>query len=369
MDYMKRALTLAAHGHPHVYPNPLVGAVIVKDGRILGEGYHQRFGGAHAEIEALQNASESVEGATMYVNLEPCSHFGKTPPCSLALIQAGIKEVVVASVDPNPLVSGQGLKLLKEAGITVTMSGDTRAQEQLNHRFYTVMQKQRPFVILKSAMSADGKIATASGASKYITGTASLEAVHHTRSLVKAVLVGSHTATLDDPSLTVRYGDTSTQPIRIVVDAQAACALDLTVFQTAKTQPTLWVVGDHTDLSKQEKAEHLGVQVVALPLKHGHTDWDRLGTVLIEHGIDAVLIEAGSTLAFHLLRLGWFDQWHCYIAPKVLGGQSALSVVGGPGFDSLDEALSLKCIEVKTFGEDLRLVYQKKEDDDVYGNY
>lgn len=369
MDYMKRALALAAQGHPNVYPNPLVGAVIVKEGRVIAEGYHQAYGGPHAEIHALQNATESVVDATMYVTLEPCSHFGKTPPCAHAIIAAGINKVVVASVDPNPLVSGQGIALLKEAGISVEMSGDDTAQQALNHRFMTVMKQQRPFVILKSAMSADGKIATVTGESKYITGPAAREAVHRTRARVKAVLVGSQTAQCDNPSLNVRYFEPDEQPTRIVIDAQAECSLNLTLFRSAQTQPTFWVVGDHITASKRDEAQRLGVHVLALPLQDGHTDWGRLGQELIKLGLDAILIEAGSQLAFHLLRIGWFDQWHCYIAPIILGGQSAHSVVGGTGIESINEAVSLRCIEVKNYGDDLRITYQKKDDVYVYRDY
>ena len=361
--YMKRALALSQKGQGRVHPNPLVGAVIVKDDRVIGEGYHEFFGGPHAEVNAFNNATEDVQGATMYVTLEPCSHHGKTPPCADLIISKGIKEVYVASKDPNPLVAGNGLERLRQAGIQVHLTDDNDTQWELNKAFHTYITKQRPFVTLKTAMTADGKIAHASGESRWITSAKSRHSVHHLRASVRAIMVGKTTAFRDDPSLTVRLKDyQGPQPTRLILDTHATLPVSLNVFQTAKEVPTWWIVSETITEAALQAHQALGVKVIQVPLKDDQLDLN----VLMHHcylaGIDHVLVEAGSSLAWSLFKADLVDEYYVFIGPKVLGGVAALTAVGGEGFPSLDAATKLTLKSIERLDQDVFIVYERAKE-------
>ncbi len=362
-SYMKRALTLAQQGQGHVHPNPMVGAVIVKEGRVIGEGYHEVFGGPHAEIQAFARAQEDLQGATMYVTLEPCSHHGKTPPCADAIIDKGIKEVHVASVDPNPLVAGQGIQRLREAGITVVLGEEDEAQWALNKVFKTYITHKRPYVTLKTAMTTDGKIAHASGQSQWITNDASRGSVHRTRAQVRGILIGRQTAQHDDPSLTVRLKDDhGHHPTRIVLDTHATLPTSLKLFQTAREVPTLLAVSEHTPSTRYAPFQALGVQVILVPEREGHIDVKELLALLAVQGLDHILVEAGSALAWSFFQANLVDEYHLYIGPKVLGGAASLTAVGGAGFPSLEHARQLKLSTIQRFEDDVFIVYTRQEE-------
>lgn len=358
---MKHALKLAQQGQGSVHPNPMVGALIVKNGRVIGEGYHQVYGGPHAEVKAFMNAKEDVEGATMYVTLEPCSHYGKTPPCAQAIIEKGIKEVHISSVDPNPLVSGQGIQKLKDAGITVYVGEEDKAQWELNKVFKTYITHKRPFVTLKTAMTADGKIAHKSGHSQWITNPLSRASVHRLRSHVRAVLIGRSTAFNDNPSLTVRLEEyQGKQPSRIVLDTYATLPPTLVLFQTAREIPTILVVSEQAPIEAIQKFQTLGVEVIVIPELEGRLDLNVLMPQLALRAIDHVLVEAGSELAWSFFKEDLVDEYHLYIGPKILGGVASLTAVGGPGFDSLDLSRTLTLETIQRFEDDVFIMYKRK---------
>jgi diaminohydroxyphosphoribosylaminopyrimidine deaminase/5-amino-6-(5-phosphoribosylamino)uracil reductase len=312
--YMQRAMTLAALGKGLVHPNPLVGAVIVKDDQIIGEGYHQRYGGPHAEIVALNQATQDVKGATMYVTLEPCSHHGKTPPCVDAIIAGGIREVFVAMQDPNPLVYGKGILKLKEAGIRVQTGVLKRQAKEMNERFVHYIKTKKPYIIVKSAISANQKITSASG--QWVTSEASRTKVHELRAATKAVMVSVATVLADDPMLNVRHVASATQPIRVVLDSMGRTPTSAKVVQTAMDVPTTIYVKQGVDATWKASMEALGVIVVEiftqderLPLSDV---FDHLGQSLI----DEVLIEPGSRLLQTLLSEKWINRWIVFQSDK-----------------------------------------------------
>jgi diaminohydroxyphosphoribosylaminopyrimidine deaminase / 5-amino-6-(5-phosphoribosylamino)uracil reductase len=305
--YMQRAITLASLGKGLVHPNPLVGAVIVKNDQIIGEGYHQAYGGPHAEIVALNQATQDVKRATMYVTLEPCSHHGKTPPCVDAIIASGISEVFVAMQDPNPLVYGKGILALKEAGIRVQTGVLKRQAKELNERFVHYIKTKRPFIIVKSAISANQKITSASG--QWVTSEASRTKVHELRAATKAVMVSVATVLADDPMLNVRHVASTTQPIRVVLDSLGRTPVTAKLVQTARELPTYLYVKQGVDTAWKTSMVAYGVNVVEintqderLPLSEV---FDHLGQLLI----DEVLIEPGSRLLQTLLSEKWINRW------------------------------------------------------------
>lgn len=329
---MRRALDLAALGEGKVEPNPMVGAVIVDDNlRLLGEGYHQQFGGPHAEIHALQQAAERARGATIYVTLEPCCHHGKTPPCTAAVINAGLKRVVVAALDPFPQVAGQGVAQLKAAGIAVDVGLLEAEAVHLTAPFRTLIQQQRPFVIAKWAMSLDGKLASRTGESKWISNAASRAIVHQIRGRVDGVLVGIGTALADDPLLTAR----PTGPrvaARIVLDSQAQLPLKSQLVQTAREIPTLVFAAPQAAADRVAALKSAGVEVVSIAVDSaGHPCLVECLKDLGQRRMTNLLVEGGSQVlgAFFDQRL--VDEAHVFIAPKIIGGARALCPVGGEG--------------------------------------
>ena len=360
-DYMRRAIELAKRARGFTNPNPMVGAVIVKDGRIIGEGYHERCGELHAERNAFKNLTESAVGATIYVTLEPCCHYGKTPPCTEAIIENGIAKVVIGSRDPNPLVSGKGAKLLREHGIEVVEDFLREECDKLNPIFFHYITKKLPYVTLKYAMSADGKIATKTGESKWITGDEARQEVQYLRHESMAIMVGIGTVLSDDPMLNVRI-DGLKSPVRVICDSHLQIPVDSKIVKTAKDIRTILAFAEPEDAgitedfaAKKKALTDAGVEL--LSVGSGRVDLRELMLKLGEMGIDSVLVEGGGTLNDSLRAAGLVNRVYVYIAPKIIGGSGAKSPVSGEGIDRLSDALLLKLVSVKQIGEDVRLEY------------
>ncbi len=354
-EYMHRAIELAKKGIGFVNPNPLVGAVIVRDGRIIGEGYHERYGGLHAERNALQSCTEDPKGAELYVTLEPCCHHGKTPPCTEAIIAAGIAKVYIGSDDPNILVAGKGSAQLRAAGIEV-VTGLCKAEcDQLNRVFFHYITTGTPFCVMKTAMTADGKSATRAGLSKWISNSESRRHVHETRKRVAGIMVGIGTVFSDDPMLNCRAENPS-HPARIICDTNLQIPADCRLVMSAKDIPT-YVAASRIDERKRVLLEQRGVHVLEIPEEEGHVNLRILMRRLGELGIDSVLLEGGAALHEAALRSGIVQHVHVYIAPKIFGGISAKSAVGGIGVERPDEAYRLSRPEITRFGDDVLLEY------------
>lgn len=350
--YMKLALDLAKKGSGKVSPNPMVGVVIVKDNKIIGQGYHEEYGKNHAEVNSIQSATESVEGSTMYVTLEPCSHFGKTPPCVNMIIESKFKKVVIASIDPNIVVSGNGIKKLQEAGIEVSVGVLDKENKNLNEVFMKYIVEKQPFVIMKTAMSLDGKIATYTGNSKYISCEESRKEVHNLRNIVTGIMVGVNTVIKDDPMLTCRIPG-GKNPIRIIVDSNLRTPINSNLIKTAKEVDTIIVTTKNTDHELIKIIEDKGVKVVVAKLKDNKVDLKDMMIELGKLNIDSILLEGGSSLNFSALEENIVDKVQVYIAPKIIGGKDAKTPVEGTGIDKLEDSFKLKDIEVKLINKDV----------------
>lgn len=316
--HMQHALRLAAEGLFTTTPNPRVGCVIVRDGRVVGEGYHIRAGGPHAEVHALRQAGEAARGATAYVTLEPCSHFGRTPPCAQGLMDAGLAEVVVAMLDPNPLVAGRGVAMLNQSGIKTRVGLLALEARQLNRGFLSRMERQRPWVVMKIGASLDGKTALASGESQWITSPQARGDVQRLRAGSCAILTGVGTVMADNPALTVRQYDIGRQPLRVVVDSHWQAPVSSQLFQDG--YPTLWVgVGAVPVLLAGALNPAVACCVIA-PDASGRVSWQGLMTELSARGINQLMVEAGATVNGSLLAEGWVDELVLYQAPVLLGG-------------------------------------------------
>lgn len=326
---MSRALELAERGVGWVSPNPMVGAVIVRDGKIIGEGWHARYGEKHAERNALERCSTSPVGATLYVTLEPCCHQGRQPPCTEAILEAGIRRVVIGSGDPNPLVAGRGVEILRRHGVEVTTGVLEPACRALNAIFFHYISTGRPYVVMKYAMTMDGKIATCTGASKWITGEAARQRVQQDRHRYTGIMVGVGTVLADDPLLTCRLQDSRT-PVRIVCDSQLRTPMDCRIVQTAREVPTI-LASCAVDAERIAPYLSAGCQVWMLPERGGHVDLQCLMQRLGEQKIDSVLLEGGGSLNWAALEAGIVQKLQCYIAPKIFGGMEAKSPVSGLG--------------------------------------
>lgn len=355
-EYMKRALELAKKGEGYTSPNPLVGAVIVKDGRIIGEGYHERYGSNHAEVNAFLHATEDVYGATMYVSLEPCSHYGKTPPCANKIVEKGIKKVVIAHKDPNPAVSGRGIKILQENGIEVVTGILEEESKKLNEIFLKYITTKIPFCILKSAMTLDGKIATKTGDSKWVTNEESRKYVHQLRHKVSAIMVGIGTVLQDNPCLTTRLEDIQGKDsIRIILDTQGRIPLEANILNVKSSVRTIIATTTLAPVEKRNNLKELGADVLITPVKQDKVDLNSLMKTLGEKGVDSVLIEGGSEINFSAIEAGIVDKVNMFIAPKIIGGNTAKTPVGGAGFEFMKDAIKLNSINIKRFGNDIML--------------
>ena len=350
--YMQQALTIAQYATGRTSPNPLVGAVIVKDGHIVGQGWHRQAGTPHAEIHALAQAAELAKGATIYVTLEPCSHYGRTGPCTDALIEAGIKKVVVAMTDPNPEVSGNGLTRLRSAGIEVVEGILAAEAAKLNEVFIKWITTGMPFGVLKTAMSLDGKIAAYTGHSQWITGSSARAYVHKLRDIYDGILVGSGTVLTDDPLLTARLPEGGQNPVRIIVDSMARTPLTANVI-TDKQAPTFIAVSQAAPLERVAALRGLGVEVLVLEQTPQGLNLRQLFKILGERHITSIFVEGGATINASLLAANLIDKVYCFIAPKIIGGQTALSPVGGTGVERVDQAILLEDITTQTIGTDI----------------
>lgn len=350
--YMERALELAEKGRGFTSPNPMVGAVIVKDGRIIGEGYHEKAGEAHAEVNAIRSATESVEGATIYVTLEPCSHYGKTPPCSDLIIEKKLEKVVVAATDPNPLVSGRGLERLRASGIEVSEGVLADKSNQLNDVFNHYITTKTPFVLMKYAMSLDGKIATESGDSKWISSEESRAHAHHLRGYLSGIMVGIGTVLKDDPELTCRVPGYK-NPVRIVLDSELRVPLTSKVLMNQDEAKTLIMTTEHAAMSMRNEIEKLGVEILIVPELNGKVDLRKALKILGEKEIDSILLEGGGTLNAAALEAGIVNKANIYIAPKIIGGEKAVSPVMGRGVENMADAFLMTDMKVTILKEDI----------------
>lgn len=349
--FMRLALKLAEGGVGRTSPNPAVGAVIVKAGKVIGRGFHRRAGAPHAEVEALRAAGRAARGATLYVNLEPCSHYGRTPPCAEAVIAAKLKRVVVGMADPNPLVQGRGIERLRQAGVEVTVGVLKEACEQLNEDFCTFIIKGRPFVILKLAASLDGKIATAGGDARWISGEASRRFVHRLRDQVDAVLVGAETVRKDNPRLTCRVRG-GRDPLRVILDGRLRITPQAQVITQPSGARTLVVTAVKKPNRKVHLLERYGAEVLSLPGPGGKVAFSRLLRELGKRGIKSVMVEGGAEVAAAALQAGVVDKVFFFYAPKLLGGDGK-GMIGSLGITRVARAIKVHKIEVKRLGEDV----------------
>ena len=364
--FMDRAIELADRGRGAVNPNPLVGAVIVKDGRVIGEGWHRCYGGPHAERNALADCKEDPEGATMYVTLEPCCHYGKTPPCTEAIISNRIARVVIGIEDPNPVVSGKGAGILRDAGIEVVCGvREDRIREQ-NRIFLKYITSGKPWVVMKTAMTIDGKIASPDGDSNWVTGPQAREMVHSLRSGLMAVMVGRGTVEADDPMLNCRLGDCARQPVRIVVDSGAAISEDSALVRTAGEYPLLVAYASGASEEKIGRLESLGAGTVCCASDgEGRVDVGDMLSRIGKKGIDSVLLEGGGELNSAFISNRLVDEVYAFVAPKIIGGRDAVTPVEGDGISRMKDAFNLCGVTVETVGRDIlirgMLDYDHKE--------
>ena len=362
--YMRRAIVLAERGAGWTSPNPMVGAVIVKDGRIIGEGWHRRYGEAHAERNALQSCTESPVGAVLYVTLEPCCHHGKQPPCTDAILEAGIRRVAVGSGDPNPLVAGKGVELLRSHGVTVDTGVLKEECDALNPVFFHFIQTKRPYVVIKYAMTMDGKIATRTGDSQWITGDAARQRVHQDRHRYSAIMAGVGTVLADDPLLTCRM-EGGKNPVRIICDSHLRTPPDSRVVRTAREVPTILAAAAPPP-ERRKALEDAGCQVWDLPGPEGRVDLNALMDRLGARGIDSVLLEGGGALNWAALHSGIVQKVQAYIAPKLFGGTAAKSPIAGLGVETPAQAVRLVRTTVTQIGEDFLL--ESEVETDVHGD-
>lgn len=350
--YMKRALELAVKGIGMVNPNPMVGAVIVKDNKVIGEGFHEKYGHAHAERNAVKNAVEDIEGATIYVTLEPCAHYGKTPPCVDLLIEKKVRKVVIGMLDPNPLVVGKSIKKLKENNIEVKVGVKEKECRKLNEVFIKYITTKKPFVIMKAGISIDGKIATSSGESKWITSERSRLHSHELRNRMSGIMVGINTVLSDDPSLTYRGEHKGKDPIRIIIDSTLKVPFESKVIKYNNNN-TIVACVENTDLIKKEKLEKMGVKIIETKSKKGKVDLQEVVEKLGKEKIDSILLEGGGTLNFSALKEGIVDKVRFYIAPKIIGGENSKNSVSGQGFYNLDDCVNLKDMSYEQMGNEI----------------
>lgn len=360
-QYMARAIQLARKGLYSTEPNPRVGCVIVKDKKIIAEGWHEKAGAAHAEINALKQAGDAARDATVYVTLEPCSHHGKTPPCADALVEAGISRVVVAMQDPNPLVSGNGLVQLAKAGIEVESGLMEQEAEKLNPGFIKRMKQGLPFVRLKLAMSLDGRTAMDSGESKWITGSTAREDVQKLRARSSAILTGIGTVLADDPSMNARIDQQKlgiktdiNQPMRVIIDAQLKCPSNARMFDL----PGRTVV--MTTIEASGNIQHENVDVIRLPSSNGHVDLHAALSWLAEQQVNEVLVEAGSILAGALLEADLVDEIIIYMAPHIMG-DNAKGLFHLPAIEKMNQRIGLDIKDIRAVGIDWRITVKPKK--------
>jgi diaminohydroxyphosphoribosylaminopyrimidine deaminase/5-amino-6-(5-phosphoribosylamino)uracil reductase len=349
---MKRALTLARRGVGRTSPNPAVGCVVVRNNEVIGEGWHRKAGTPHAEVHALRMAGDAARGADVFVTLEPCAHYGKTPPCSEALIRAGVARVFVGMKDPNPLVSGRGMAALRSAGIDVECGVLERKCREVNEPFIKHVTTGLPFVILKSAMTLDGKTATRTGDSKWVTNEESRRYVHRLRSMVDAVMVGVGTVIADDPQLTCRMGVRGPDPLRVIVDSRLRTPATAALFSMKSPAKTLLATLEPYSSRGGELAE-AGAEILGCRESGGRVDLTDLLRKLGARGVQSVLLEGGREMVGAALRAGIIDKFLLFYAPKLLVAEDGFGLCCGTGPDRMADAFKLRDVSVKRFGEDI----------------
>ena len=361
---MKRAIELAKLGRGYTSPNPMVGCVVVKDGRVISEGYHEKYGQFHAERNALMKCTEDTEGADLFVTLEPCCHYGKTPPCTEIIIEKKIGRVFVGSLDPNPLVAGRGLEILKDAGIEVITGILEEECLKMNEVFFHFITSKTPFVLSKFAMSLDGKIACAGGDSKWVSSEAARSEVQQLRKYCSGIMVGIGTVLADDPMLNCRIED-GVDPVRIICDSHLRTPLESKIVQTAKEIPTIIAAcakeaGNEQDEKKEEALKALGIEVIRTS-GNEEVDLKDLMERLGEKKIDSILLEGGGKLNAAAFKAGIVNKVQVYLAGKIIGGEKAPTPVGGEGALKMSDVILLENMEAEPIGEDLRITgYPKK---------
>ena len=357
--YMSKAIELARKGCGYTNPNPMVGAVIVKNDKIIGSGYHEMYGKLHAERNALASCSESAVGATMYVTLEPCCHYGKTPPCTEAIIENRLAKVVIGSRDPNPKVSGKGARILEDNGITIVRDFMRKECDEINPVFFHYITNKTPFVVMKYAMTMDGKIATYTNESKWITGEAARENVHKDRHRYAGIMVGVGTVLTDDPLLTCRL-EGGINPVRIICDTNLQTPLTSNVVKTTDEAATI-IATASTDRGKIEKYIDKKCKIITVSKdSNGHIDLKQLMTKLGAESIDSILLEGGSTLNWSALEAKVVNKVQAYIAPKIFGSQNAKSPVGGMGVSLPSQGIILENSRIYHFGNDIMIESEVK---------
>ena len=351
---MRRALALAARARGRTSPNPFVGAVIVQGGEVVGEGYHQAAGEAHAEVHAINHAGAAARGGTLYVTFEPCAHYGRTPPCTEAIIRSGIAQVFAAHVDPNPRVGGKGIRELEEAGVRVHVGLCEPEARRLNEIFIKYIRTNQPFVILKSAMSLDGKIATVTGESQWISSEASRLRGHEIRDAVDAILVGVNTVINDDPSLTTRLlGRDGKDPARVIVDSECRTPPRARVLNPDSDGYAIVATTRRASEERIARLEAMGAKVLLVEEEENRVCLSSLVQVLGCQGITSVLIEGGAEVNASALKAGIVDKVMFFIAPKIIGGTDAPSPIGGEGIQRLAEAHELHDVAIKSINGDI----------------
>lgn len=352
--FMREALRQARKGFGRTSPNPAVGAVIVENGIVIAKGYHEKAGLPHAEINAIKKADEKASGCTLYVTLEPCNHYGRTPPCTESILKAGISRVVVGMKDPNPNVSGGGSEFLQKNGIDVISGVLEKECRDLNEAFLKYTLEKRPFVIAKAAVTLDGWTATATGHSKWITNDKSRQYVHRLRDQVDAVMVGVGTVLADDPQLTTRLKrGRGKDPLRIVIDSCLRTPPDAKVVNHTSSADTIIAVGSEVPATALERFEKNGVWTMSCPTTNGRIDLTALMDILAEKSVSSILLEGGATLAGAMLRKKLVDKYHVFTAPKILGGGDGIPMVAGVGPKKMDHSVLLKDVQFRRFGNDI----------------
>lgn len=352
--YMKMALALAERARGATSPNPLVGAVVVRGEMVVGQGFHAAAGKAHAEVNAIEDAGAAARGATLYVTLEPCNHFGRTPPCTQKILEAGIQRVVIAMPDPNPDVAGGGAARLTENGVTVNLGVCAREAVRQNDWFIKYIRTKRPFVIAKCAATLDGRIAASSGDARWVTGEAARGFVHQLRHSVDAIMVGRRTVDQDDPSLTTRLpGAEGRDPTRIIMDSSLGISSEARVVTHASDAPTWIVCGPDANAERVKRFEAAGVRIVPAALRDGLIDLGPLMAVLGRAGITSLLLEGGSKLMGSAIRDGIVDKVLFFYAPKILAGDDGVPICAGPGAEQMRDAIGVSDLEVHRFGDDI----------------
>ncbi|MFC4767298.1 bifunctional diaminohydroxyphosphoribosylaminopyrimidine deaminase/5-amino-6-(5-phosphoribosylamino)uracil reductase RibD [Effusibacillus consociatus] len=351
-EYMQLALEIASAPNGRTWPNPMVGAVVVNEGRIVGMGAHLKAGEPHAEVHALNMAGGAARGGTIYVTLEPCSHHGRTPPCADRVIESGVSRVVIAMLDPNPLVAGRGADRIRRAGIKVEIGVLEEESRRMNQVWITSITRQRPFVWMKAAMTLDGKIATGTGDSKWITSEAARHEVHRMRDLTDAILVGIGTVLADDPYLTTRLPEGGRNPVRVILDSRLRVPETAHVLDQAA--PTIVACGQDADPDKINRLRNRGIEIVTVRLQDGKVDLNELMNELHKRQITLLLVEGGGEVHGAFLEAQLIDKVTMFVAPKLIGGTGP-SPIGGSGFSRMGDAVELQNMSVEMFGSDLSI--------------